>query len=167
MRSSGRSEAATGVSPRHCEPTVRAGRGKSPRQPSPPTTGLMSARELPEVNSRLVLPLATQSQEAARRGQGHLRAVSNVFKPEWVDLYGAGSSELSDARAEEFNLAKETFRNGRPEGWGQGTIEINSVEYSRQAPVHEWTKKPLGEGCRWERQTLDKLPFPVYAFFMP
>ena len=96
---------------------------------------------------------------------------------------------------------RETFRNGRPEGWGQGTIKIGNVtwpkvenlyflgfpcfvrklinlffpwllqkykvEYDRQAPVHEWTKKPLGEGCRWERQTLDKLPFPVYAFFMP
>jgi len=94
-------------------------------------------------------------------------AVSNVYAPDWVKKYGAGSSELSDARAEDFNLAKETFRNGRPEGWGQGTIKIANVEYDRQAPVHEWTKKPLGEGCRWERQTLDKLPFPVYAFFMP
>ena len=46
-------------------------------------------------------------------------------------------------------------------------LQKYKVEYDRQAPVHEWTKKPLGEGCRWERQTLDKLPFPVYAFFMP
>ena len=46
-------------------------------------------------------------------------------------------------------------------------LQKYKVEYDRQAPVHDWTKKPLGEGCRWERQTLDKLPFPVYAFFMP
>ncbi|CAE7403960.1 pum [Symbiodinium sp. CCMP2592] len=98
---------------------------------------------------------------------GRGRELQSLASEGWVDDYGAGSSELSDARAEEFNLAKETFRNGRPEGWGQGTIEIQGVEYAREAPVHEWTKKPLGEGCRWERQTLDKLPFPVYAFFMP
>ena len=40
-------------------------------------------------------------------------------------------------------------------------------EFSREAPVHPRTNLPLGEGCRWERQTLDQMDFPVYAFFMP
>ncbi|CAE7403978.1 unnamed protein product [Symbiodinium sp. CCMP2592] len=129
-----------------------------------------SARELPEVNSRHPCWCCHWLREVKRQhdeGKVICCAVSNVYEPDWVEKYGAGSSELSDARAEEFNLAKETFRNGRPEGWGQGTIKIGNVEYDREAPVHEWTKKPLGEGCRWERQTLDKLPFPVYAFFGP
>ena len=109
---------------------------------------------------------------------------------DWVEYYGAGSSELSDARAEEFGLRKrlghghvslvrvgrcarscpqlrETFRNGRPNKWGEGVIEIDGFEFSREAPVHPRTNLPLGEGCRWERQTLDRMDFPVYAFFMP
>ncbi|CAE7403904.1 unnamed protein product [Symbiodinium sp. CCMP2592] len=129
-----------------------------------------SARQPPEINSRHPCWCCHWLREVKRQhdeGKVICCAVSNVFHASWVDEYGAGSSELSDARAEEFDLAKETFRNGRPEGWGQGRIKIHNVELDREAPVHAWTKKPLGEGCRWERQTLDKLNFPVYAFFMP
>ncbi|CAE7263974.1 unnamed protein product [Symbiodinium natans] len=133
-----------------------------------------SSRMQPEIGSRHPCWCCHWLREVKRQhdeGKVICCAVSNIFQPEWVRTYGAGSSELSDARAEEFNLTKETFRNGRPEGWGQGTIEIDHVVrtfgYAREAPVHEWTKLPLGEGCRWERQTLDKMNFPVYAFFMP
>ena len=63
---------------------------------------------------------------------------------------------------------RETFRNGRPDGWGRGSIEITGGrEFSRVAPVHRRTSLPLGEGCRWERMILDQLDFPVYVFFMP
>ncbi|CAE7168496.1 ANK1 [Symbiodinium microadriaticum] len=95
-------------------------------------------------------------------------SVSNIFDKDWVDRYGAGSSELSDTDAEKHGLPKETFRNGRPEHWGEGKIDIARVdEFDRRAPVHPRTEKPLGVGCRWERQALDGMEFPVYAFFMP
>ncbi|CAK8999895.1 unnamed protein product [Durusdinium trenchii] len=98
-------------------------------------------------------------------------AISNIYYPSWVDKYGAASSELSDAAAEEFGLRKEQFRNGRPENWGKGMIRVSrrgqSWQFSREAPVHPHTRKPLGEGCRWERQALDGMGFAVYAFFMP
>ncbi|CAE7260312.1 ANK1 [Symbiodinium pilosum] len=97
-------------------------------------------------------------------------AVSNIFNSDWVELYGAGSSELSDADAEAHGLPKEVFRNERPKGWGQGRIRISGGfggDFDRKAPVHPRTKKPLGVGCRWERQALDGMGFPVYAFFMP
>ncbi|CAK9034935.1 unnamed protein product [Durusdinium trenchii] len=95
-------------------------------------------------------------------------AVSNIYNAAWVERYGAGSSELSDARAREFGLKREMFHNGRPRGWGEGDIEIKGAgTFSRVAPVHPHTLRPLGEGCRWERQALDGLDFPVYVFFMP
>ena len=62
---------------------------------------------------------------------------------------------------------RESFKNGRPDGWGTGTILIDGVEYQRQAPIHPRTGKPLGQGCRWERHALDGFPFPVYVFFIP
>ncbi|CAE7673062.1 unnamed protein product [Symbiodinium microadriaticum] len=98
-------------------------------------------------------------------------AVSNIFTPEWVSKYSAGSSELSDAQADKFGLQKERFKNcpdGLPPGWGEGEITISDgSKFARKAPIHERTKLPLGQGCRWERSVLDKLDFPVFAFFMP
>ncbi|CAE7411371.1 ANK1 [Symbiodinium natans] len=94
-------------------------------------------------------------------------AVSNIYIPDWVDKYGAGSSELADADAEEQGLPKEVFKHGKPASWGEGTICIAGETYQRRAPVHPRTGKPLGVGCRWERQALDGMDFPVYAFFMP
>ncbi|CAK9088314.1 unnamed protein product [Durusdinium trenchii] len=95
-------------------------------------------------------------------------AVSNIYNKDWVDKYGAGSSELSDEAADKFGLKREQFRNGRPAGWGTGKIQIsNGMTFSRVAPVHPHTGLPLGEGCRWERQALDSLEFPVFVFFMP
>ncbi|CAK8985930.1 unnamed protein product [Durusdinium trenchii] len=95
-------------------------------------------------------------------------AASNIYDKDWVDEYGAGSSELSDEAAEKFGLKKEQFRNGRPAGWGTGKIQIsNGMTFSRVAPVHPHTGRPLGEGCRWERQALDRQNFAVYAYFVP
>ncbi|CAE7260333.1 ANK1, partial [Symbiodinium pilosum] len=82
-------------------------------------------------------------------------AISNIFFPAWVRDYGAGSSELSDKDAEKYGLTKENFRNGRPDGWGEGKIVIEGSEFDRAAPVHPRTQLPLGVGCRWERQALD------------
>ncbi|OLQ01934.1 hypothetical protein AK812_SmicGene15288 [Symbiodinium microadriaticum] len=65
--------------------------------------------------------------------------VSNIFSHTWVERFGAGSSELSDEVADQLQLPRERFRNGRPER----------------------------NGCRWERSVLDNMDFPVYAFFMP
>ena len=63
---------------------------------------------------------------------------------------------------------REQFRNGRPAGWGTGKIQIsNGMTFSRVAPVHPHTGRPLGEGCRWERQALDRQNFAVYAYFVP
>ena len=82
--------------------------------------------------------------------------------------YGAGSSELSDASADQLRLPRETFKNGKPEGWGEGSIQVsNGRSFLREAKVHPRTKLPLGIGCRWERKALDGLEFPVYVFFMP
>ncbi|CAK9015507.1 Pentatricopeptide repeat-containing protein [Durusdinium trenchii] len=94
----------------------------------------------------------------------------------WVDDYGAGSSELSDAAADKYGLkrrltcakqhlceiarfarsfhrdcaaARESFRNGRPPGWGEGEINIDGKRFSRVAPMHPDTLKPLGEGCAY------------------
>ncbi|CAE7411355.1 ANK1 [Symbiodinium natans] len=94
-------------------------------------------------------------------------AVSNIFDSDWVDKFGAGSSELADADAERCGLPKEVFKHGKPASWGEGTICIAGETYQRRAPVHPRTGKPLGVGCRWERQALDGMDFPVYAFFMP
>ncbi|CAK9095725.1 Pentatricopeptide repeat-containing protein, partial [Durusdinium trenchii] len=98
--------------------------------------------------------------------------VSNIYDDSWVDDYGAGSSEVSDRVAEHYGLKRERFRNGRPAGWGEGSIEIyegrgRTHKYSRVAPMHPHTKLPLGEGCRWEREALDNLDCTVMAFFMP
>eukprot|EP00439_Symbiodinium_sp_Y106_P058339 s4982_g8.t1 len=109
-------------------------------------------------------------QQHHAQGEVICCAVSNIFNSDWVELYGAGSSELSDADAEAHGLPKELFRNERPKGWGQGQIRISGGfggDFDRKAPVHPRTKKPLGVGCRWERQALDGMDFPVYAFFMP
>lgn len=40
-------------------------------------------------------------------------------------------------------------------------------KFNREAPVDQRTRLPLGQGCRWERQALDSLEFPVFVFFMP
>ncbi|CAK9060148.1 Uncharacterized protein SCF082_LOCUS31727 [Durusdinium trenchii] len=40
-------------------------------------------------------------------------AVSNIYHADWVEEFGAGSSELSDLAAEKFDLKPERFRNGR------------------------------------------------------
>ena len=112
-----------------------------------------------------------------RQGAVICCTVSNIFQADWVENYSAGSSELSDDRAKEFGLPEESFRNGRPEGWGQGEILIEGWDLSndrkfqrkfqRKAPVHSRTSLPLGSGCRWERHALDGMDFPVYVFFMP
>ncbi|CAK9007365.1 unnamed protein product [Durusdinium trenchii] len=95
-------------------------------------------------------------------------AVSNIYARDWVDMYGAGSSELSDSLAKQYGLPPERFKNGRPPGWGEGEIEIsNGNIFSRVAPEHPHTKMPLGAGCRWEREALDNLGCTVMAFFMP
>ncbi|CAE7370560.1 truC [Symbiodinium natans] len=94
-------------------------------------------------------------------------AVSNIYDRAWVEDFGAGSSELADADAEKFGLPQEHFKHGKPASWGEGTICISGETYQRRAPVHPRTAKPLGLGCRWERQALDGMEFPVYAFFMP
>ncbi|CAJ1361959.1 unnamed protein product [Effrenium voratum] len=94
--------------------------------------------------------------------------VSNIFFPAWVREYGAGSSELSDQRADELKLPRECFKNGLPEGWGCGKITIAGAgTFEREAPIHPRTGLPLGQGCRWERQALDGMDFPVYVFFTP
>ncbi|CAE6922505.1 ANK1 [Symbiodinium natans] len=93
---------------------------------------------------------------------------SNIYFSDWVEKFGAGSSELSDAKADELGLPRETFRNGRPEEWGEGRILLSAGQRTdREAPIHPRTKLPLGSGCRWERSVLDSLEFPVYAFFIP
>lgn len=93
---------------------------------------------------------------------------SNIYQDDWVTKYNAGSSELSDARADQLRLGRENFKHGKPEGWGEGSIQIsNGRTFLREAKVHPRTNLPLGVGCRWERRTLDGLGFPVYAFFMP
>ncbi|CAK9008703.1 Pentatricopeptide repeat-containing protein, partial [Durusdinium trenchii] len=102
--------------------------------------------------------------------------VSNIYNAEWVKKYHAGSSEVSDAVADQYKLKREWFRNGRPPNWGEGEIEIHGHDdddddgiqrFSRVAPVHPHTQLPLGEGCRWEREALDNLDCTVMAFFMP
>ncbi|CAE7557542.1 ANK1, partial [Symbiodinium pilosum] len=100
-------------------------------------------------------------------GEAICCAISNIYREDWVLFHGAGSSELSDEDAEKHGLPKETFRNGRPDGWGKGQIRIDGHDFDRRAPVHPRTQKPLGVGCRWERQALDGMEFPVYAFFKP
>uniref|UniRef100_A0A7S4WK45 Uncharacterized protein n=1 Tax=Alexandrium monilatum TaxID=311494 RepID=A0A7S4WK45_9DINO len=90
---------------------------------------------------------------------------SNVFEPEWVERYGAGSSEL----------ATEEFENARPAGWGSGAIVVEGSEWcegpefeaNREARIHPDTGLPLGNGCRWERQCMDKKPYEVRCFFLP
>eukprot|EP00439_Symbiodinium_sp_Y106_P083754 s62_g24.t1 len=77
----------------------------------------------------------------------------------------------AEGAADKFKLQKERFKNcpdGLPPGWGEGEITISDgSKFARKAPIHERTKLPLGQGCRWERSVLDKLDFPVFAFFMP
>ncbi|CAK9012024.1 Uncharacterized protein SCF082_LOCUS11348 [Durusdinium trenchii] len=49
-------------------------------------------------------------------------------------------------------------KGGLPPGWGEGRIQLSDgSSFPREAPEHDFTKKPLGQGCRWERQVLDKL----------
>ncbi|CAE7480057.1 pum [Symbiodinium natans] len=124
-------------------------------------------------SARLVLPVDQRGAKAPSgrcrnllRSLEHLRGSgSAVNSADWSDKYGAGSSELSDADAD---ALKEAFRNGRPDCWGEGMIRIShGCAFRRKAPVHPDTQKPLGVGCRWERQVLDNLEIPVYAFFMP
>ena len=62
---------------------------------------------------------------------------------------------------------RESFRNGKPDGWGESEILIAGHAYERKAPVHPRTGLPLGSACRWERSMLDSFEFPVYAFFKP
>ena len=65
-------------------------------------------------------------------------------------------------------IPREDFRNGRPAGWGEGKIVIDGdAEFDRAAPIHPRTLLPLGVESRWERQALDSMEFPVYAFFTP
>ncbi|CAK8989412.1 unnamed protein product [Durusdinium trenchii] len=111
-------------------------------------------------------------QKMHREGYVICCTTSNIFDREWVgDEKQAGSSELSDLQARRFRQPKEDFRNGRPKRWGTGRIQIPSEEhggdFNREAPVHERTNLPLGQGCRWERLALDGLGFPVFVFFMP
>jgi len=106
-------------------------------------------------------------RERQQEGKVMCCTVSNIFKPEWVALYGAGSSEVSDATADELGLPRESFRNGKPDGWGESEILIAGHAYERKAPIHPRTGLPLGSACRWERSMLDSFEFPVYAFFKP
>ncbi|CAE7497590.1 ANK1 [Symbiodinium pilosum] len=117
-----------------------------------------------------VLRVSAAAQAGAATGSGRYAGTMSLAKSsaDWVEKYGAGSSELSDKDAEKHGLPKETFRNGRPESWGEGRIRTSGgPEFDRAAPVHPRTQLPLGVGCRWERQALDGMEFPVYAFFMP
>jgi len=91
---------------------------------------------------------------------------SNIWEPEWVKKYGAGSSELPDER----------FRSPKPAGWGKGTIICEGSAFSeaqvypkldREAVPHPDTGKPLGQGCRWERQCLEAKDYEVRCFFLP
>lgn len=106
-------------------------------------------------------------RERQQEGKVMCCTVSNIFKPEWVALYGAGSSEVSDATADELGLPRESFRNGKPDGWGESEILIAGHAYERKAPIHPRTGLPLGSACHWERSMLDSFEFPVYAFFKP
>eukprot|EP00439_Symbiodinium_sp_Y106_P078793 s716_g17.t1 len=45
-------------------------------------------------------------RERQQEGKVMCCTVSNIFKPEWVALYGAGSSEVSDATADELGLPR-------------------------------------------------------------
>eukprot|EP00439_Symbiodinium_sp_Y106_P044816 s511_g5.t1 len=86
-----------------------------------------SARELPEINSRHPCWCCRWLREVTKQhdeGKVICCAVSNVFMPSWVKMYGAGSSELSDARAEEFNLAKRLgfVHLGRLAGFLLGSV---------------------------------------------
>ena len=102
--------------------------------------------------------------EEARRGLfGALGRPGGRVRP--AEAPGPWTCQLSSSWS--CPQLRETFRNGRPDKWGEGVIEIDGDEFSRQAPVHPRTNLPLGEGCRWERQTLDQMDFPVYALFMP
>merc|ERR1740123_328066 len=97
--------------------------------------------------------------ETKAAGNTIYAVTSNVFEPSWVLTYDAASSELPS----------EEFRNGKPPGWGEGTLCYNGwlTPVSRQAVPHPRTNKPLGEGCRWERRVLDSKPYPVYCCFFP
>jgi len=90
---------------------------------------------------------------------------SNVYETDWVERYGAGSSELPT----------EEFVSPKPAGWGHGTLRLQGSEWcpgpefelKREALTHPDTGLPLGHGCRWERQCMDKKPYEVRCFFLP
>jgi len=91
---------------------------------------------------------------------------SNIYEEEWLEKYNAGCSELPE----------EVFQNEKPEGWGSGELRLQGSEaapldkplqFIREAPIHPHTQKPLGFGCRWERQCMDAKPYEVRCFFYP
>lgn len=90
---------------------------------------------------------------------------SNIYEPEWVGRWAAGSSERPE----------EEFQNVKPAGWGSGNVIVESSEfcpgpeqeYDREAKTHPDTGLPLGHGCRWERQCMDAKPYEVRCFFLP
>ncbi|CAK9009130.1 unnamed protein product [Durusdinium trenchii] len=95
-------------------------------------------------------------------------ATSNIYNSDWVERYTAGSSELSDERADQWQLHRERFRNGRPVEWGKGRIHVSSgQDFAREARIHPRIGVPMGDGCLWERSILDGLNVAVPAFFMP
>ncbi|CAE7853520.1 DENND5A, partial [Symbiodinium microadriaticum] len=75
-------------------------------------------------------------RERQQEGKVMCCAVSNIFKPDWVTLYGAASSEVSDATADELGLPRESFRSGKPDGWGESEILIAGHAFQRKAPIH-------------------------------
>ena len=59
-------------------------------------------------------------------GTGRGWELQSLASEEWVQKYGAGSSELSDACAEEFNLAKRLgFVHLRLPGFLLGSVRSN------------------------------------------
>ena len=57
-------------------------------------------------------------------GTGRGGELQSLASESWVKMYGAGSSELSDARAEDFNLAKRLgfVHLGRLAGFLLGSV---------------------------------------------
>lgn len=105
---------------------------------------------------------------------------TNVYDPDWVAQFHAGSSEMPE----------EGFQEGPPKGWGRGKFrpahqlelerlaagcvlvgQDNNFEalcgVDRKAQEHPKTKKPLGVGCRWERRFLDSLRERVIVVAQP
>lgn len=167
----GKWEHPDGPCGRHNTPVPPAGPDRDPMWNSDIEVGGSGEKTTPEEGSSHPC-WCCQWLEAVDKGRDDGRtpyiATSNLFDEEWIDDYGAGCSEISDQRADRLEIPRELFKNGRPDGWGEGESLIESVSCcSRTAPTHPTNGTPLGAGCRWERKILDQKPYPIYAFFVP